>query len=396
MDIDARIRRRIRRDEKPRLIQDYEPLSPVAHVDEPSGRGPVFEQLLDHLGPSFDGELPPNGYLYGPFGSGKSAIASSLFRHLSRFGTETRSMIHTSTRGRAPTLPYFVSVDLREVSGRFAFYHQVLDSLAEEAVPEHGISTEELRARLRSCIGSSRAGGVVLVDHIGEPNTFEVDVVVELFAGLPNSMSWLAVGRRPPEEMPLTEYTATVIGIEPYQTQMLVDIVMKRASQGLTDQKISYEHARQIADWADGNAHNALAALFMTADTATRQERTQVTQDDVRTAIEAIPDSSVSLDRVLGLPTNKQAVLRKLVDLAPGERTSVKQTTDAISTASTIDLSRGTVKRFLYELAECGILKRVETVEKDSKGRPPSRVEIQFPATAFRRLYDLQHKNGED
>lgn len=390
MDIEARIRRRKRRDEKPRLIQDYEPLSPVVHVEEPSGRGPVFEQILDHLDPVFDGGLPPNGYLYGPFGSGKSAVATALFDNLARFAAESRSMIHTSTRERSPTMPYFVDVDLRRQSGAFSFYHRILDRLTKESIPKHGISTEELRERVHDQVDQSDSGAVVLVDHVGEANTVPVDTVVDLFAGLPSNTSWLAVGRQPPGETPLTEYTATAIRVEPYQKQTLVDVLMTRASAGLEEQRASYERARQIAEWADGNAHNALAVLFMAADSAHQRETRRISEADVTAAIAEIPGSSVSLDRVLTLSPNQQAVLRKLVDLDPNERNSVRETTESISAAPPIDLSQGTVKRFLYELAEYGILERVETADPESKGRPPSRLVIQFPAVAFRRLYDLQ------
>jgi Cdc6-like AAA superfamily ATPase len=394
MDLDERIRRRRSQGDVPQLVRDYDALSPVTHLDEPAGRGPVFEQLLDHLDPVFDGELPPNGYLYGPFGSGKSAVCSSLFAHLSQFATKTRSMIHTSTRQRSSQLPYFVDVDLRAASGRFAFYHHILDSLTSESIPEHGISTDELRERLHEHLEQSGVGGVVLVDHVGESTTIDSSSLVDLLAGLPSNMSWLGVSRRPPDEMPLTEYTATSIQIESYQKQMLVDVLMTRASKGLSEQQFSYERARQIADWAAGNAHHALAALFIAADRVNRDGRRQIAATDVTDAIEGIPDSSISLARVLSLPPNKQAVLRELVDLNLSDRNSVSETTDSISNAQRVDLTQGTIKRFLYELSECGILERVESSGQERKGRPPSRLEIQFPAAAFRRLYDL--RNSEE
>jgi len=393
MDLDERIRRRQNQTDVPKLVRDYDALSPVTHLDAPSGRGPVFEQLLDHLDPVFEGELPPNGYVYGPFGAGKSAVAVSLFEHLSGFASNARSMIHTSTRQRTPRLPHFVTVDLREASGQFAFYHRILDSVADESVPEHGIGTDELRERLHDRIEQSRVGSVVLVDHVGEPTTLDPASVVDLLAGLPSNMSWLAVSRLPPDEMVLTEYTATSIQVEPYQKQMLVDVLMTRASAGLSEQRFSYERARQIADWAGGNAHHALAVLFVAVDRANRDGRRQITDADVTAAINNVPDPSVSLARVLTLPPNKQAVLRELVDLGPAERNSVKSATDSISDAPRLDLTRGTIKRFLYELAECEILRRVDTGEQATKGRPPSRLEIRFPATAFRRLYDLRNRD---
>nr|WP_231896133.1 hypothetical protein [Haloferax sp. BAB-2207] len=70
MDIEARIQRRQRRDGEPRLLVDYDSLSPVAHTDDPVNCGPVLERLLDYLDPVFDGHLPPNAYVYGPKGRG--------------------------------------------------------------------------------------------------------------------------------------------------------------------------------------------------------------------------------------------------------------------------------------------------------------------------------------
>jgi Cdc6-like AAA superfamily ATPase len=390
MDIDARIERRRRRDEGPRLVQDYESLSPVAHIEEPSDRGPVLEQLLDHLDPVFDGRLPPNAYVHGPFGSGKTAIVTALFSHLTELSTRAQSVIYTSTRAESTSAPEFVYVDVRETTSEFAFYHNVLDALVEESVPEHGIGTTEIRTRLHDVLRASRAGVVVGVDHVSDPDGLDTDDLVGLFAGLPSNVSWLAIGREPPEDVALTEYTARTIGVEPYQRQMLVDVLMTRASAGLSQRALDHDLARRIADWADGNAHDALTALFVATDHANAAERQRLTDADVTAALAEIPRPSVSMGRVLALPENKQLVLRALVDLEDEDRASVAATTEAISGAPDVDLSRGTVKRYLYEMAETGVVERVQADAGAGKGRPPSRVELRFSPTAFRRLYDLQ------
>ncbi|MFB6218269.1 MAG: ATP-binding protein, partial [Halobacteriaceae archaeon] len=125
-------------------------------------------------------------------------------------------------------------------------------------------------------------------------------------------------------------------------------------------------------------------------DAADRAGRDRLAAADVTAALEEIPRPTVSLGRVLALSANKQVVLRALVDLDDEERASVTATTAAISADPAVDLSPGTVKRFLYEMAETGILERVQTEGQSGKGRPPSRVELRFPPTAFRRLYDLR------
>lgn len=387
MDIDERIERRRRQGDSPRLLQEYEALSPVAHVDEPPGRGPVFEELLDHLEVVFDGQLPPNGYVYGPPGSGKSAIVTALFSRLSRLPTESRSVIHTSTRAASPTVPEFVYVDRRETTSEFAFYHDVLGGLVDESVPRHGISTEELCSRLHGHLNDSRTGVVVAIDHVGESG--DVGGLIDLLAGLPSKVSWLGIGRSKPDEMAISAYTATSIRVAAYQRQMLVDVLMTRASEGLARQALDHDLARRIADWARGNAHDALAVLFVAADRAREDEKSRITASDIDAATEEVPRPCVSFGRVLALPANKQLVLRKLVDLDPEDRASVTATTAAISSAGAVTLSAGTVKRFLYEMAEDGIVERVTADTYDGRGRPPSRIELRFPPTVFRRLYGL-------
>jgi Cdc6-like AAA superfamily ATPase len=388
MNLNDRIQRRRGKAGNQELIQDYTMLSPISHPDEPSGRGPVLEQLLDHLEPVFDGQLPPNGYVYGPPGSGKSAIITSLFEHLNQYSTETRSIIHTSTRPTSPTSPGFVYIDLRETMSKFSFYHDVLDDIVEEPVPEHGISTEKLHTRLHDHLDDAQTGIVVAIDHVDESNG--ISDLVDLLAGLPSKASWLAMGRIDPEEASISTYTGTTIGVTAYKRQVLVDVLMTRSSEGLAQQALNHDLARRIADWAEGNAHDALAALFIGADRAREAGVDRITGPDIDAAIKEVPRPCVSLARVLALPANKQLVLRELVDLDIADCASVNATTEAISVADPVDLSAGTVKRFLYEMAEDGIVERVSSDANEGKGRPPSRIELRFPPTAFRRLYDLR------
>ncbi|MFC7019196.1 MULTISPECIES: Cdc6/Cdc18 family protein [Haloarcula] len=389
MDLESRIQRRQRRESDQGLVRDYESLSPVFHAEEPTDRGPVFEKLLDHLDPVFDGTLPPNAYVHGPMGAGKSAVVTALFAKLDALPTDGRSIIYTSTRAEPATSPAFVYVDTRATGSEFAFYHAVLDSLTEEAVPEHGIGTETLRSRLMDLLDGRPTGAVVAVDHVDDPDGTDPTALVDLFAGLPSNTSWLAVGQSPPTEVRLTDYTAHAIAIEPYRQQTLVDVLMTRASDGLTQQALEHAVARRIARWADGNAHHALAVLLVAAATAESAGRDHITGGDVAAAIDEMPSPCVELGRVLALPANRRAVLRELIDLDDDATASVTRTTTAISDRDAVDLSPGTVKRFLYEMAEAGIVDRVKADGWSGQGRPPSRVEPRFPPTAFRRLYDL-------
>jgi Fe2+ or Zn2+ uptake regulation protein len=97
----------------------------------------------------------------------------------------------------------------------------------------------------------------------------------------------------------------------------------------------------------------------------------------------------VSLGRVLALPANRRRILRRLLELDASDVSSVTAATDALTADPYIDLSATTIKRVLYELAEAGVVKRIETDEDRGLGRPPSRLEPQFPTRVFRRLVDI-------
>lgn len=388
MDLTDRIRRRRRRGNDGALVLDYEPINPIAHVEEPTGRGPILERILDHLDPVFEGELPPNAYLWGPPGSGKTAIVTALFDHLGSVSIQPHNVIHTTTRAQTVEIPDFVHVDARGAPSEFQLYHAVLDDIVEKGVPQQGVSTAELRTRLQEAL-SDRSGLVVAVDHVGESGSLDPQDVVTWLGSVSASISMILVGRSPPADA-LDDWDGTEVEIPGYGQQVLIDILMTRGSVGLARDALTHSQARRIASWTGGNAHHALAALFSAADIAETAGRKRISDEDIEAGIEAVPHPCVSLGIVLALPENRQRVLRELIEIGPDARSSVTKTTEAIAATDGIDLSAGTVKRFLYELAEVGIVERVTAEEPDGHGRPPSRVELHFPTLVFKRLYDLQ------
>lgn len=391
MDLTSRIRRRQRNGDDSGLIVDYDAISPVVHVEEPTGRGPVLERLLDYVEPVFDGRLPPNAYVSGPAGSGKTAVVTALFSQLSKLLSQSRSVIHTSTRAQSRETPSFVYVDAREATSDFALYHGILSGVVDETVPRQGIGTESLLARLADALEPHERSAFVAVDHLGESETFSLEELVALLDPVGGSIGWVAIGRAAPEGMAGNLLPPERIDVPPYDQHTLVDVVTERASVGLARRAIEHEETRQLAAWAEGNAHDALAALFGAADRAATESRSKIHHEDLSAGMNRVPRPSVSLGRVLALSANRKRVLRTLVDLGEADRESVDAATDAIAASGDVELSRTTIKRFLYELAEAGITERVTHPQSaDGHGRPPSRLEPCFPTLVFERLYDLQ------
>lgn len=388
MDLTERIRRRQRRSGNRAIVLNYEPINPVAHVEEPTGRGPILERLLDYLDPVFEGGLPGDGYLWGPAGSGKSALITALFDRLGIVTIQSQTVIHTTTRAQPIELPRFVYVNGRDASTEFQLYHAVLEGVTTTDVPQKGVSTDELRSRLSAEL-SLEPGTVIAVDHVDESNSPSPAQITDVLSVLEGEISTVLVGRSPPDDLGIGN-SVTEIEIPGYSQQVLIDILMTRGSAGLARNVLGHRQARRIASWAGGNAHDAVAALFGAAEKADAAGAERIRELDVDDGIAAVPRPSVSLGVVLTLPDNRQRVLRELLAIDGDDRESVTATTDAIAAAPDIDLSAGTVKRFLYELAESGIVDRV-TVERESgHGRPPSRLEPRFPTLVFKRLYDIR------
>ncbi len=388
MDIDERIRRRQRVRSDRRLVVDYDRLSPTSHVEEPVGRGPLIERLLDHLDPAFRGNLPPNGYLWGPKGTGKSAVVSVLFDRLATLSLQPGSVIHTATRAQLTTIPQFVYVDGRDADSRFALYRGLVDGLVEETVPTQGVGTDWMFDRLETALDGEDAGVVVAIDHVGEPGSKDIDWLIGIFDTF-DDVSWLAVSRHEPSpSTPVAE--EDVHAVEGYQERVLIDVLMTRATDGLPGESLDHADARRIATWAEGDAHDALAALLSAADFAVANERNHLRDEAVQAGMDSVPRPCVALGQIFSLQPNRQAVLRALVDLDAEDLASVTTAAAAIASDDSLSLSSGTVERFLYQLAESGVIERVPREDTSGKGRPPSRLELRFPTQAFRRLYDTR------
>ena len=390
MDLKTRIRRRQHSGGDSQIVLEYEAVSPVAHVEEPGGRGPVLERLLDYLEPVFEGDLPTDAYVWGPAGAGKSAVVTALCTHMSRLLAGSAPVIHTSTRIQTTNAPSFVYVDARRADSPFGLYHAVLDDVLEESVPRQGVSTETMRSRLVEHLRPLYRSVVVAVDHLEGSGGLELRTAQEALEPVADSVACVAVGRSPPDGLPEAARPPERIEIPAYERHALADLLTARASDGLAQQALSHEQVRRLADWAEGDAHDALAALFGAADLAVMAGYDRIRERDLADGMNAVPRPSAALGRVHTLPATRQLVLRRLVDLDESDTASVDAAAEAIAEARGVDLSVGTVRRFLYELAEDGIVQRETAAADAGAGRPPSRLEPRFPTLVFRRLYDLE------
>ncbi|TMT87274.1 AAA family ATPase [Haloterrigena sp. H1] len=380
MELAERIARRRSSRQGGRVVVDRDHLSPVVHRPEPVGRGPVLEQLLDALEPVFDGELPPPVAVVGPPGSGTSAIVTALFDALNdQFSGSTRSIGTTTRAGSTGPVTWFGTVDGRRVGSPFSFYQAVLSAISNEPVPESGIGTDALRKRLRDRLARPNRRVIVAIDHHDEPETLDAGRARELLAPVDEHVTIVPVGQREPDD-----WKGTTVSVPAYRDHELVDVITDRASTGLAAGTLDHDTVRDLAAWADGNAHDALAALFGAAVLASEADADRIERNHLEAARADVPETGVHVGRALALSETRQQVLLSLIELDAADR-PIREIATAIAGRSS--LTAGTVKRFLYELADRGVIERVPLSTSDrGSGRQPSTVRPLFPTVVFRSL----------
>lgn len=385
MKIEERIARRQHTESDPRLVLDYDALSPVVHPDEPVGRGSLVERLLDCLEPAFEGHVPRDIYVWGPKGAGKSAVIRALFGQLDRLIGRSDSKIYTTTRAVPTPSVEFVYVDARTETTGFALLHAVLDQLVSDSVPKQGVGAEAIATRLERRLNAGGQAVIACVDHVNEPESLSADLVFEQLRQFQPGLAALLVGRDPPTETAVGDRDEIqTVHVDGYRRHTLAEVLTSRTSNGLIRSATTHGQLRELATWADGDAHDALAALFGASVIAEQRGHEEIFPADMAVGMHAVPRPGVSLGRVLSLPDSRQRILSFLIDLPESDRRSVGAAADAISTYD-IDLSRATIERVLYELAEAGIVRRVKA-QSTGTGRPPSRVELGFPTRVFAKL----------
>jgi len=387
LDLDERIRRRLDGGDDDRgLVLDRTALSPVVHPSEPTGRGPAIERFLDRLGPAFEGARPPPLYVHGPKGAGKTAVVRAVVDRLSVRTRRHDGTVPTATRHGRPGTLAFVLVDARRADSEFGLYRTVLDALVDEPVPSQGVGTDRLQSRLADRI-DALDGAVVVVDHVGEPGTHTAAEVADLLAAAGPTVVPVAVGRTHPDAVQWAP--ARTLEITPQGRHAVADVLATRAAAGLTRDALPYDAARQLAAWADGDIHGALAALFGAVVAAEhRGARRRLSDADLERGRAAVPDDAVALGQALALDTARRGVLRALVALDDDGRSSVGGAASAVARTDGVDLSAATVERIVYELAEAGFVRRVRRERVEGAGRPPSRVDPLVPTVPFLELTD--------
>jgi Cdc6-like AAA superfamily ATPase len=328
-------------------------------------------QQDDHL--VVDGDVPDDVAVVGPRGTGKTAVTEALLTQLDRHLGGGGTAIRTTTRSDDHAEIRFVTVDCRRATSAFKFYRSFLNALTAEQVPARGIGTDALRSRLQETLADANARAIVAVDHLDDQGTPAPDDVRSYLDPIEDSVAVLSIGRAAPD------WTTETISVDPYTERSLLAIISERASRGFGSDVLDHDQARTIAAWANGDAHDALAALTAAAGYAERADADGIDESHVVDAIDHVPANGVHVGRILALPDNRQTVLRALPEVP-----AVPISELAEDVAGRCSLSPGTVERFCYELTDLGILERVP-LDHSGVGRGPSTVQPRYPPLVVER-----------
>jgi len=266
VNIDDRIERRLGYDVGAGVLVDIDAVSPMSHTESPVGRGPGIERLLDVFEPAFAGSLPPSAYVHGPKGAGNrrssprcfngshpTAAHAGRFRHRHERSSRRSPDSSTSTRG-----------EHRRGSGSTT---PRSTQSATTPSPNTGSGTDELAESLREAVNTG-PDLVVAVDHANEPETPSATTIVEWLTAVSDRVVPVCLGREKPAAI---EWEPDeVVAFEPYRRHVLVELLTSRCSTGLGRDALTHDQIREVSEWADGDAHDALAAVTGAAITAER------------------------------------------------------------------------------------------------------------------------------
>jgi len=239
----------------------------MSHTESPVGRGPGIERLLDVFEPAFAGSLPPSAYVHGPKGAGNrrssprcfngshpTAAHAGRFRHRHERSSRRSPDSSTSTRG-----------EHRRGSGSTT--PRSTQSATTPSPNTGSARTNWLAESLREAVNTG-PDLVVAVDHANEPETPSATTIVEWLTAVSDRVVPVCLGREKPAAI---EWEPDeVVAFEPYRRHVLVELLTSRCSTGLGRDALTHDQIREVSEWADGDAHDALAAVTGAAITAER------------------------------------------------------------------------------------------------------------------------------
>lgn len=309
-------------DEGNRLIRDRSLLDPTHVVEEDRivGRDEQIQRVTKMLRVALGDNRPPNLFLYGPSGTGKSLIIRAVCQSLSRI-CESRGI-------RFGT----IEVNCQDLDTLGVAVYELASEAASEAgtevsVPKHGVATKEKWDELYRIVNAHFDSVVFVLDEldmlVGRRDKKEPAFSRLLYqlsragvnddlsthtsvAAISNDTKMMdAVGSRA-----LSSFTPEDVPFDDYDADQLRSILRRRRdafSEGALDDDV-IPLAAAFAAQNHGDARKAIDLVRVAGELAERRNDDRVRESHVRDAQDKVEKNRV-LEVVRGISTQKKLCL---------------------------------------------------------------------------------------
>jgi len=309
-------------DEQQGLIRDRSLLDPnfVVEEDRIVGRDEQLQEVTKMLRVALGDNRPPNLFLYGPSGTGKSLITKAVCHNISRI-CESRDI-------RFGT----IEVNCQDLDTLGVAVYELAQQAADEAgvevrVPKHGVATKEKWDELYRIVNGNFDSVVFVLDELDmligrrdkqDPafsrllyqlsragSNDELDAYISVVAISNDTKMMEAVGSRA-----VSSFTPEDVHFDDYDADQL-KAILRRRQDAFHDDVVDDDViplAAAFAAQTHGDARKAIDLMRVAGELAEREGDTRVQEEHVRAAQAKVEKNRV-LEVVRGISTQKKLCL---------------------------------------------------------------------------------------
>lgn len=309
-------------DEQQGLIRDRSLLDPnfVVEEDRIVGRDAQLQEVTKMLRVALGDNRPPNLFLYGPSGTGKSLITKAVCNNISRICKSRDIRFGT------------IEVNCQDLDTLGVAVYELVQQAADEArvdiqVPKHGVATKEKWDELYRIVNEHFDSVVFVLDELDmlvgrrdkkEPAfsrllyqlsragaNDELDAYISVVAISNDTKMMEAVGSRA-----VSSFTPEDVHFDDYDADQLKAILRRRQDafhdNVLDDDVIPL--AAAFAAQTHGDARKAIDLMRVAGELAEREGNARIREEHVRAAQAKVEKNRV-LEVVRGISTQKKLCL---------------------------------------------------------------------------------------
>ncbi|MHA1265697.1 MAG: ORC1-type DNA replication protein [Candidatus Helarchaeota archaeon] len=367
----------------PQIFKNRDVMRATYIPDNLPHRETQIARIGEILATILKGGVPSNIFLYGKTGTGKTAVALYVLKHLVAYGEELKN----KNPDKEIIIPLIEVINCKDVDTDYRIYARLASKVGEE-VPFTGLPTDEVNKRFKQALDSKKQIFIIVLDEIDQlvkktskkmatnnalynltRMNSELKNARVCIIGISNDLKF----REYLDSRVLSSLSEEEMVFPPYKATELLDILKKRAEIGFYPNVISegtIEITAALAAREHGDARRAIDLLRVAGELAERESEKKVTEAHVRRAQTLIERDTVS-DVVKTLPIQSKLVLYSIYLLEKNGITEI-YTGDVYTAYSQLaeqtnldKLTQRRVSDLINELDMLGII----TARVISKGR---------------------------